>query len=219
GTLVDAVRGANAPELQRKIMSNLEQEKTILKEGGQRNEYRFEFDEDIDEDEDVDIKRNRSFSVVNAVTSHKYTVAVIRPDAVADGKTADITDKIKQQGFKVLHQEEKQLNEHDARNLYKHKMNEPIYEELIQLMCSGPCLVLVLQKFDAKESSVEDFRELLGPWDVEQARSTKPDSLRALFGTDGWRNAVDGSDSLDSAQRYGITTCKGLVLFWLETLL
>ena len=30
--------GANAPELQRKIMSNLEKERKILKEGGTRDE-------------------------------------------------------------------------------------------------------------------------------------------------------------------------------------
>ena len=36
--MVDAVVGANAPELQRKIMLNLEQEKKILKEGGERVE-------------------------------------------------------------------------------------------------------------------------------------------------------------------------------------
>ncbi len=39
--MVDAVIGANAPELQRKIMSNLEQEKRILKEGGERIEVSF----------------------------------------------------------------------------------------------------------------------------------------------------------------------------------
>ncbi len=38
GVLIDAVNGANAPELQRKIMSNLEQEKKILKEGCERIE-------------------------------------------------------------------------------------------------------------------------------------------------------------------------------------
>ena len=38
GILVDSVKGANAPELQRKIVSNLEQEKRILKEGGTRVE-------------------------------------------------------------------------------------------------------------------------------------------------------------------------------------
>lgn len=38
GVLVDSVKGANAPELQGKIVSNLEQEKRILKEGGTRVE-------------------------------------------------------------------------------------------------------------------------------------------------------------------------------------
>ncbi len=41
GVLIDAVVGANAPELQRKIMSNLEHEKKILKEGGERIEVIF----------------------------------------------------------------------------------------------------------------------------------------------------------------------------------
>jgi len=39
--LIDAVIGANAPELQRKIMLNLEKEKKILKEGGERIEVIF----------------------------------------------------------------------------------------------------------------------------------------------------------------------------------
>ena len=40
---MDAVVGANAPELQRKIMSNLDKEKRILKEGGERVEVNIEF--------------------------------------------------------------------------------------------------------------------------------------------------------------------------------
>ncbi len=39
--MIDAVIGANAPELQRKIMLNLEKEKKILKEGGERIEVIF----------------------------------------------------------------------------------------------------------------------------------------------------------------------------------
>jgi hypothetical protein len=39
--LIDAVIGANAPELQRKIMLNLDKEKKILKEGGERAEVIF----------------------------------------------------------------------------------------------------------------------------------------------------------------------------------
>jgi hypothetical protein len=38
GVLVDSVKGANAPELNRKILSNLETEKKFLKEGGTRVE-------------------------------------------------------------------------------------------------------------------------------------------------------------------------------------
>ncbi|CAF2556903.1 unnamed protein product [Rotaria sp. Silwood2] len=162
GVLVDAVIGANAPELQRKIMLNLEQEKKILKEGGERREYSFEH-VSVDEDEEGDTRtiRNRSSSVVNAITSQQYTLGVIRPDAYADGKVDEIVDKITQNGFKILVQQEHHLNEHDARELHRYKMTQEGYEEHIARMTSGPSIVLLLQKTDAKDSTVDELLDLV----------------------------------------------------------
>ncbi|CAF3005342.1 unnamed protein product [Rotaria sp. Silwood2] len=162
GVLVDAVIGANAPELQRKIMLNLEQEKKILKEGGERREYSFEH-VSVDEDDEGDTRtiRNRSSSVVNAITSQQYTLGVIRPDAYADGKVDEIVDKITQNGFKILVQQEHHLNEHDARELHRYKMTQEGYEEHIARMTSGPSIVLLLQKTDAKDSTVDELLDLV----------------------------------------------------------
>ncbi|CAF0900822.1 unnamed protein product [Rotaria sordida] len=162
GVLVDAVIGANAPELQRKIMLNLEEEKRILKEGGERREFIFQqIDQDEDEEVDPRLQRHRSSSVANAITSQQYTLAVIRPDAYADGKVDEIVETITQNGFKILVQEEHHLNEHDARELHRYKMNQEGYEEHIARMTSGPSVVLLLQKTDAKASTVDDLRELV----------------------------------------------------------
>lgn len=42
---------------------------------------------------------------------------------------------------------------------------------------------------------------MMGPKNPHTARVDAPNSLRALYGSDGSRNAVHGSDSLSSAQR------------------
>ena len=64
-------------------------------------------------------------------------------------------------------------------------------------MTSGPVIALCLAKVDA----IKGWRELMGPTDSNKARESAPKSLRALFGTDGRRNACHGSDSPQSAAR------------------
>ena len=64
-------------------------------------------------------------------------------------------------------------------------------------MTSGPVLKLELEGPDA----VARWRELIGPTNSNKARDDAPGSVRALFGTDGQRNAAHGSDAAESAAR------------------
>ncbi|CAF3343186.1 unnamed protein product [Rotaria socialis] len=178
GVLVDAVIGANAPELQRKILLNLEQEKKILKDGGERREFNFDHGAtDEEEDGDAAANRQRSSSVAHAISNHHYTLAVIRPDAYADGKVEGIIDQIKANGFKVLIQQEHHLNENEARELHRYKMNQEGYEDHIACMVSGPSIVLILQKTEAKDASVDDFRELV---DSDESLKTFVDCTQSI---------------------------------------
>ena len=62
---------------------------------------------------------------------------------------------------------------------------------------SGPVYALVL----AKHNVIQDWRALMGPTNSNVAREQAPESLRAMFGTDGTQNACHGSDSPESARR------------------
>ena len=50
-------------------------------------------------------------------------------------------------------------------------------------------------------NGISAWRQFIGPTNTEKARAEAPKSIRALFGTDGTRNAVHGSDSPASAAR------------------
>ena len=49
--------------------------------------------------------------------------------------------------------------------------------------------------------AIGGWRKFIGPTNTQKAREEAPESIRALFGTDGTKNAVHGSDSSESACR------------------
>ena len=51
------------------------------------------------------------------------------------------------------------------------------------------------------KNAITAWRKLIGPTNSEKARDEAPGSVRALWGTDGQRNAAHGSDAPESAAR------------------
>lgn len=64
-------------------------------------------------------------------------------------------------------------------------------------MCSDVCVGMEL----VDNGAITGWRQFIGPTNSEVAKKDAPGSIRALFGTDGQRNAVHGSDSTQSAER------------------
>lgn len=48
------------------------------------------------------------------------------------------------------------------------------------------------------EGAIKKWRNLIGPTNCQVARVEAPDSIRALYGTEGVKNAAHGSDSSKS---------------------
>lgn len=49
-------------------------------------------------------------------------------------------------GLEILEHQERSLTDAEAREFYAHSQDEPYFEGLVQLMCSGPSHVLVITK-------------------------------------------------------------------------
>ncbi|RUP51304.1 multifunctional nucleoside diphosphate kinase/apyrimidinic endonuclease/3'-phosphodiesterase [Jimgerdemannia flammicorona] len=124
------------------------------------------------------------------------TLALIKPDAYPQHKDA-VLARIREAGFTVVQEKEVHLTREVTERFYEEHRGRSFYEDLTVWISSKPIYALVLEKEDA----VKEWRNLLGPTNSEKARAEAPETIRALFGTDGSKNAGHGSDSVASAER------------------
>nr|XP_035953921.1 nucleoside diphosphate kinase 7 isoform X5 [Halichoerus grypus] len=85
----------------------------------------------------------------------------------------------------------------EAMDFHIDHQSRPFLNELIQFITSGPTIAMEILRDDA----ICEWKRLLGPANSGMARTDAPGSLRALFGTDGIRNAAHGPNSFASAAR------------------
>jgi nucleoside-diphosphate kinase len=121
------------------------------------------------------------------------TFTMIKPLAVQKGFIAPILDDIHNGGFKIVAIKMKQLTQEHAKLFYDIHKDKGFYNTLVDFMCSGPVVAVVLEK----ENAVEDYRKLIGNTDPQKAEKG---TIRSKYATDITHNAVHGSDSVENAQ-------------------
>ena len=122
------------------------------------------------------------------------TLAIIKPDAVDNGYTGKIIDRIISAGFKIRAVRLMHLSREQAESFYAVHRGRPFYNDLVDFMTSGPCMPMVLEHEDA----VNAFRELIGATNPAEATDG---TIRKDFAENVQNNAVHGSDSDKTAQK------------------
>jgi nucleoside-diphosphate kinase len=121
------------------------------------------------------------------------TLAIIKPDAVANELIGPIMARINNAGFHVAAIKLIKLNEDQAKKFYAVHKDKSFYNSLVKFMISGPVVVAILEK----ENAVGDFRKLIGATDPDKAEEG---TIRKLYAESVERNAVHGSDSEENAR-------------------
>jgi len=122
------------------------------------------------------------------------TFAMIKPDAVKDGKTGKIYDRILTSGFNIMSAKLLRMTKLQAEGFYDVHSERPFFKELTEFMSSGPCMVLALKK----ENAVEEWRKTIGQTNPDEAETG---TIRKDFATSIGENAVHGSDSDENAKK------------------
>ncbi|MFQ3582116.1 MAG: nucleoside-diphosphate kinase [Chloracidobacterium sp.] len=124
--------------------------------------------------------------------SLETTLAIIKPDATRAGNIGHIVQRITDAGFRLRGMRLMHLTRQQAEGFYAVHRERSFFGELVDFMCSGPVVVMALEKEDA----VRAWRDLMGPTNSKDAPKG---TIRGDFGTDVGENAAHGSDSPENA--------------------
>lgn len=127
--------------------------------------------------------------------SRSRTFAMIKPEALIH--SGAIISRIYEENFVICQIKKVQLTRADAANFYDEHKGKPFFGELLDYLTSGPVIALELMG----EDCVKKWRACLGPTNSLKAKQDAPNSIRAIYGTDGTKNACHGSDSPSSSAR------------------
>jgi nucleoside-diphosphate kinase len=122
------------------------------------------------------------------------TLGIVKPDAVARGKTGKIVAHLQDAGFTLRAARLVRLTREQAGAFYAVHRERPFYADLVAFMTSGPCLPMALERADA----VGTLRTVIGATDPAEAA---PGTVRKLYAESKGRNAIHASDSDENAAR------------------
>lgn len=134
------------------------------------------------------------------------TFTMIKPDAVENGHTGAILEKINAAGFRIVAMKKTQMTKTDAETFYAIHSERPFFGELVEFMTRGPIVAAILEK----ENAVEDFRTLIGATNPAEAAEG---TIRKLYASSVGENAVHGSDSDENAAIEGNFHFSGREMF------
>jgi nucleoside-diphosphate kinase len=117
-----------------------------------------------------------------------------KPDAVRKNVVGEIVAMITQAGFKVLGLKMIRLSKEQSGAFYAVHKERPFYGELVDFMCSGPVVVIALEK----DNAVVDYRTLIGATDPAEAAEG---TIRKRFASSKGENAAHGSDSVENGRQ------------------
>ena len=122
------------------------------------------------------------------------SLVLIKPDAMRDGHSDEIIGRLGRLGLKKVALKTLCMDRALAEKHYKPHKEKPFFRELVEYMTSAPIVAAVFEG----EGAVARIRQAMGATDPSKAEAG---TIRADFGRDVTRNAVHGSDAVETAEK------------------
>jgi nucleoside-diphosphate kinase len=120
------------------------------------------------------------------------TLSILKPDAVASGRSGEILAMIEGAGFRIVGMKMLRLRSEQAQGFYAVHRERPFFGSLVQFMTEGPVVVLALEK----ENAIPDLRTLMGATNPANAAEG---TIRKKFAESIERNCIHGSDGPETS--------------------
>ncbi len=122
------------------------------------------------------------------------SLVLIKPDVMHTGLGGAIINRLEKLGLKVVALKMLRMDRALAERHYAIHKDKPFFESLVNYISSAPLIAIVFEG----EGAVEKIRKAMGATDPAKA---EPETIRADFGLTIERNAVHGSDSVETAEK------------------
>ncbi|NXL32333.1 TXND3 protein, partial [Glaucidium brasilianum] len=194
GKITEIVRGVNGPLISKKVTELVQEEREIAAGKKERTEV---LKKQIVKYKLVFLLHLDGFSQLV-----RYSIGIIKPDDVLEGRVEEIKQKIRDAGFVIEAAEEKMLTEEQIRVFYAQKKEQSDFDDFVQFMISGPCHILVIIKREATDA-IPHWKELceLSESVPDEPEAEQPHSLEETVETESIFNLCDTQDSVEDASR------------------
>jgi nucleoside-diphosphate kinase len=115
------------------------------------------------------------------------TFVALKPDAVKRGLVGKIVNHFEEAGFKICGMKMVQATDQLLEKHYEEHVDKPFYDELVEVMQSGPVIAMVLEGVHA----AKNMRKIVGDTDATEA---DPATIRGRYG----HMSMDYADASDS---------------------
>ncbi len=122
------------------------------------------------------------------------SLVLVKPDAMHTGLGGAIISRLEKLGLKVVALKVLHMDRTLAEKHYAIHSDKPFFESLVNYITSAPITAIVFEG----DGAVGKIRKAMGATDPAKA---EPGTIRADFGSSIERNAVHGSDSVDTAEK------------------
>ena len=122
------------------------------------------------------------------------SLVLVKPDAMRDGQSDEILGRLEKLGLRILARKTLRMDKALAKKHYAIHRDKPFFNELVTYMTSAPIVAAVFEG----EGAVAKIRQAMGATDPSRAMAG---TARYDFGLDVTRNAVHGSDSVETAEK------------------
>jgi len=119
------------------------------------------------------------------------TCVIIKPDGVGKKVVGEILSRFEREGFKLLAMKMLWPERKILEEFYAVHKGKYFFDLFINFVSSGPIVVCAWEG----EGAVKRVRDILG---ATNSKDAELGTLRQMFGTDGRRNLVHGSDSVEN---------------------
>ncbi len=120
------------------------------------------------------------------------TFSIIKPDAVERNLIGKIQQRFEENGLQIVASKMIHMTRSQAETFYGVHKERPFFNDLVEFMTSGPCVVQVLEG----ENAILKNREIMGATNPKDA---EPGTIRADFANSLDENSVHGSDAPETA--------------------